>query len=79
MFWRGQTAPAVVATDDVFNLTLCDDNMVMRQISFLACFYFDEVLDPSKICDAMEILLSSSREWRYLGGRLRLHNKVNVD
>ena len=79
MFSRSASLPGLDPTDDVIPLAINDDNLLLRQSSFLVCFYFEEVLDPQKLCDALEAVLSSSREWSYLGGRLRVDPKVSTD
>ncbi|CAD6586536.1 MAG: hypothetical protein CYPHOPRED_003603 [Cyphobasidiales sp. Tagirdzhanova-0007] len=76
MFSRSASLPGLDPTDDVIPLAINDDNLLLRQSSFLVCFYFEEVLDPQKLCDALEAVLSSSREWSYLGGRLRVDPKT---
>lgn len=62
--------------DEVIPLSAMDDRRMYRNVSFLACLYFDQALDHQKLHNALETLLSSSPEWRYLGGRLRLDPKV---
>ncbi|CAD6586530.1 MAG: hypothetical protein CYPHOPRED_003600, partial [Cyphobasidiales sp. Tagirdzhanova-0007] len=76
MFKRSSPLPRVYPTDDVIQLASNDDKWLQRQLSFLACIYFEEVLDPEKLYNALEAVLSSSREWSYLAGRLRLDPKT---
>ena len=77
MLWQSTNTPtpSLVSTDEVIPLTPCDDNPTNRRVSFLTCLYFDEALDAEKLSNALEALLTSSREWRFLGGRLRLDPK----
>ena len=79
MFKRSSPLPRVYPTDDVIQLASNDDKWLQRQLSFLACIYFEEVLDPEKLYNALEAVLSSSREWSYLAGRLRLDPKVRTN
>ena len=68
-----------VETDEIVDLSPTDDTKTLHQVSFLACLYFDTAqLDPGKICGALETLLTSSHEWRYLGGRLRFDEEVRL-
>ena len=57
--------------DDGIPLSATDDTRQYRNVSYTACLYFETVLDSQKLHNALETLLSSSPEWRYLGGRLR--------
>ncbi|PKS12300.1 hypothetical protein jhhlp_001600 [Lomentospora prolificans] len=64
-----QSAPAV-ATDKVIPLNNFDSNDVNSSIVLYLLFRFDDVLDPEKLCAALEKLMNRDG-WRKLGARLR--------
>lgn len=65
--------PARVASDDVIPLHHFDDNPILRKIVVNFMLRFDDVLDPQKLRQALERLVTREDGWRKLTARLRLN------
>lgn len=68
---KPQALPAV-ATDTVVSMHHMDDSPINRSIVLMFMMRFDDVLDPEKLKDSLEKLLSRD-DWRKLGARIRLN------
>lgn len=71
LFASKQTAPPPVATDRVIPFRFNDDHVYTRGLCLDISLRFDDVLDPEKLREALDILLNKDG-WRKLGARLRL-------
>lgn len=63
--------PAKVPTDTVVPFRFWDNSSVLRMICMDFTFCFEDVLDASKLKNALERLLEIG-EWRQLGARVRM-------
>ncbi|KAI2614885.1 hypothetical protein GGR54DRAFT_632530 [Hypoxylon sp. NC1633] len=64
--------PLTIPSDTVIPLHRFDDTPVNRKVIVEFTMRFDDVLDPDKLRFSLEKLLNR-RDWRKLGGRLRLN------
>ncbi|KAI2472619.1 hypothetical protein F4781DRAFT_444982 [Annulohypoxylon bovei var. microspora] len=64
--------PPMIPSDTVIPLHRYDDTPLTRKVIVEFTMRFDDVLDPDKLRLSLEKLLSR-RDWRKLGGRLRLN------
>ncbi|KAK5637453.1 hypothetical protein RRF57_013168 [Xylaria bambusicola] len=71
-------APLAVATDTIVPMHHMDDNNMNRSIVVMFMMRFDDVMDPERLKDSLEKLLSRD-DWRKLGARIRLNEKGKLD
>ncbi|KAI1110651.1 hypothetical protein F5Y14DRAFT_428313 [Nemania sp. NC0429] len=71
-------ALSAVATDTVVPMHHQDDTSINRSMVLIFMMRFDDVLDPRKLKDSLEKLLSRD-DWRKLGARIRLNEKGKLD
>ncbi|KAF2964405.1 hypothetical protein GQX73_g9178 [Xylaria multiplex] len=74
----GPRAPPAVPTDTIVPMHHMDDNSINRSMVVMFMMRFDDVLDPEKLKDSLEKLLSRD-DWRKLGARIRLNEKGKLD
>ncbi|KAF5522580.1 Acetyltransferase BOT5 [Colletotrichum aenigma] len=65
--------PNRIASDDVIPLHYFDDNPILRKIVVNFMLNFDDVLDPEKLQQALERLVTREDGWCRLTARLRLN------
>ncbi|KAH0435756.1 hypothetical protein CcaCcLH18_04710 [Colletotrichum camelliae] len=70
--------PGWVPSDDVIPLHHFDDNPILRKIVVNFMLKFDDVLDPERLREALERVVTREDGWRKLTARLRLneHGKL---
>ncbi|KAI1322613.1 hypothetical protein F5Y16DRAFT_385930 [Xylariaceae sp. FL0255] len=74
----GSKTPKRVETDDVRPVHFFDDTFFFRRIVLYNLSVYDEVLDPEKLCAALE-RLARRDGWRKLGGRVRLNRNGTLE
>ncbi|KAF4421526.1 Acetyltransferase BOT5 [Colletotrichum fructicola] len=74
-FKNSPKPPARMPSGDVIPLHHFDDNSILRRIVVNFMLKFDDVLDPGKLRQALERLVTREDGWRKLTGRLRLNKK----
>ncbi|KAI6086110.1 hypothetical protein F4821DRAFT_278694 [Hypoxylon rubiginosum] len=71
-------APPRVPTDTVVPVGFFDDTIIFRTFVLYTLFVFDDVLDPQKLRNSLERLVSRPG-WNKLGARLRKNEKGELE
>jgi hypothetical protein len=72
LFSSKKTAPPPVPTDRVIPFRFADDFVYTRGLCLDISLCFDDVLDPEKLRESLDVLLNKDG-WRKLGARMRLN------
>ncbi|KAG6358763.1 hypothetical protein INS49_012282 [Diaporthe citri] len=78
MLFGSRSIPPRIPSDEIVPLPVFDDTLLFRTFVLHSMFVFDNVLDPQKLGNALE-LLASRNGWQKLGARVRRNNKGNLE
>ncbi|EED19052.1 LysR family regulatory protein, putative [Talaromyces stipitatus ATCC 10500] len=78
LFSSSRPAPETVPSDRIIPLSLWDDQDYARAISLDITLTFNDVLDPEKLRDSLDILLRK-KGWQKFGARLRRNKDKKLE